>query len=140
MSYDGRDFALQQVEDYDWMEKKSYFSEAGLDVWKDVEAQGMMTGKKMLDLDIWQEYSIYLTRKAAEDQGKVSHDDSPLSRASGQSVRSWMEEMKSTTGRIVTQGVDAAMDEMGLSNFERVMKGLWSFWAASKEVSSLWEL
>ena len=130
VSFNGKEFALQQVEDYDWMEKKRYFSEAGLDVWKDVEAQGMVTGKKMLDLDIWQEYSIYLTRKAAEDQGKVSHDDSPLSRASGQSVRSWMEEMKSTTGRIVTQGVDAAMDEMGLSDFQQVMEGLWSSWTS----------
>ena len=53
--------------------------------------------KKMMDLDIWQEYSIYLTRKIAEDQGKGSHEGSPLSRASGTAVRSWMKEMKTRT-------------------------------------------
>ena len=93
----------------------------------------MVTEEKMLDLDIWQEYNIYLTRIAAEDQGKGSHEESPLSRASGPAVRSWMNEMKSATGRIVNQGVEAAIDEMGLSGFEGLMKGMWDCWTSVRE-------
>ena len=128
VSFNGENFELQKVEDYDWMSKRRYFSEAGLDVWRDLDAQGMMTEKKMMDLDIWQEYSIYLTRKIAEDQGKGSHEGSPLSRASGTAVRSWMKEMKTATGRIMEQGVEAAMDEIGLSGFEHLMKEMWNLW------------
>ena len=133
VSFNGKDFALQKVDDYNWMEKRRYFSEAGMDLWKDMDAQGMVTEEKMLDLDIWQEYNIYLTRKAAEDQGRGSHEDSPLSRASGSAVRSWMNEMKSATGRIVNQGVEVAIDEMGLTGFEALMKGLWECWTSVRE-------
>ena len=130
ISFNGEKFAAQSVEEYTWMNKKRYFSEAGIDVWKDLDAQGMLTEKKMLDLDIWQEYSIYLTRKSAVDQGKGSHDkDSPLTRASGTAVRSWMHDMKSATGRLLDKGMEAAVDEMGLSGVEHLVKELEGLWA-----------
>ena len=128
ISFDGQESKLQQVEPFQWLAKKRYFSETGLDVWKDLEAQGMMEKRRMEDLEIYQEYSIYLTKKSAEDQGVGDHEGTPIARASGQAVRSWMRQVKGRADRIMEEGMDAVLDEVGLSDLERVWKAMSDGW------------
>ena len=132
VSFDGKGFVKQDVEEYNWMDKKRYYSETGMNVWEDLRAQGMVTKEKMKDLDIYQEYSIYLTKKAAKDQGPGNHEDTPLARASGPAVRSWMREVKQTAGRVFEEGMEASLDGLGLSDFQKILVEVKSFWEGVK--------
>ena len=133
IAFDGQEVKMQEVEPFKWINKKNYFSEAGMDVWRDLEAQGMMKQQKVEDLEIYQEYNIYLTKKSAEDQGLRDHSQSPFSKASGQAVRSWMNQVKHRAEQMMDKGLDVAMDEAGLSDLQVAWERLKRSWKVTEE-------
>ena len=133
IAFDGQEVKMQEVEPFKWINKKNYFSEAGMDVWRDLEAQGMMKQQKVEDLEIYQEYNIYLTKKSAEDQGLRDHSQSPFSKASGQAVRSWMNQVKHRAEQMMDKGLDVAIDEAGLSDLQVAWERLKRSWKVTEE-------
>ena len=135
VAFAGDGFQWQAVSEYKWTRTARYFSEAGLSFWEDMETLGLLQGSQVDDLEIYREYSMYLTRKSAEDQGGEV-DYGPLSTASGSSIKSWATNIKSTTGNLIKEGVQGVADGLQLGWWTRMITRLTSIWEEVRDVTS----
>ena len=135
VAFAGDGFQWQAVSEYKWTKTARYFSEAGLSFWEDMETLGLLQGSQVDDLEIYREYSMYLTRKSAEDQGGEV-DYGPLSRASGSSIKSWANNIKSTTGTLIKEGVQGVADGLQLGWWTQMITRLTSMWEEVRDVTS----
>ena len=128
-------FQWQTVSEYEWTRTAKYFSEAGFNFWEDMETLGLLQGSQVDDLEIYREYGMYLTKRAAEDQGGEV-DYGPLSTASGHSIKSWATNIKSTTDNLIREGVQGVADGLHLGWWARMTMELSSIWEEVREVTS----
>ena len=95
VSFNGTEFKLQDVTGFNWAEKLKYYQEPGLDFWKDMSTLGLLNQKEVDDLEIFQEYSVYLTRSDQLD--RPSHEGTSSGSGKGR-MQSWVTEMRDRMG------------------------------------------
>ena len=124
VSFNGSSFVKQEIEVMEWEAKRAYYSEAGLSFWKDITTLGMLTEEEVNDLEIYQQYNVYLTRRSEQDQ-EPDLEQGPLSKATGSRIQSWVSQLRERTRKGVEGYIEEGLD---LTEEGRMVKALWSAW------------
>ena len=132
VSFNGSTFVKQEVEVMEWGSKRAYYSEAGLNFWKDLTTLGMLTEEEINDLEIYQQYNVYLTKRAEQDQ-VPDLEQGPLARATGSRIQSWVSQLKERT----RMGAEGYLEEgLELNEGGRMIRALWSAWEGMRHTLS----
>ena len=134
VSFNGSKFKQQDVSEYNWAAKLRYFREPGLDFWEDMSTLGLLNKEEVDNLEIFQQYSVYLTR-GAEVQDRDSGQGRSSSGAGSGTMQSWISEMRSRMGLDEASVLD---EGARLGGWYSTWKGIKDAWDEVKETMVFW--
>ena len=108
--FNGSSFHKQGVQEYDWTKRMRYFTESGINFWDDVSALGVLRKGELADMELFQEFSMYLTQ-GSKGETEAGHTGGSASGSPGFNSVSWIAQVKERMGlgqRVLEEGMEVA--------------------------------